>query len=441
MDVRSGVTSSTPDRVVIDAGAVYLNYGLGNQRLLGATRGGNEFNLNRIGRNIEVDGPKGPVKGMERVTEVGPQITANLIELSVENLIAAIAGANQSDRGYIELEHIGGAVETEFDLLQNDAVENSEVVYAKNADGAVTTLVKQTRSKKYASRFIGTYAANNKGFVDGIGDWVNAAGNGTLVLSIGGLSGNCLKWTGAASVTTTFLTLAGEDGAVLTNLVVDEYYRLQIAVKGDDDWDTGGALTVRCAGAIAGATGEIAITDPDDTGWRKYVIVFKATGTDATITIVSAVEETSGTIYIDSLELEKVDYPTAAQIALGQIGYVMNWGDNANAKASVIFMAVMAAADEVVVNYAYELATPGTHTTITGGDIADADYIENVAIVGNVSGTTNPVICIVKNVIANTGFSLATAPRDEAVPSIVFTGHYLPDDLDTEPWEVRWPNS
>ena len=441
MGARSGISADTPERIIIDAGAVYLNYGLTNQRLLGATRGGNEFNINRVARNIGIDGLKGAAKGLKRITEVNPQITANLIELSVENLIAAIAGGNQSDRGYVGIEHIAGDTEKEFDLDQNDMVENSERVYAKNADGATTTEVLQTRSKKYDSRFAGTNKANNKGFVDGIGDWVNAAGNGTIVLDTDGLSGNCLKFTGAMSVTTTFLTLAGEDGAVLTNLVIGEYYRLQIAIKGEDDWDTGGALTIRCAGAVAGATGEIAVTDPDDTGWRKYVIVFLADATDATITIVSAVEETSGTLWIDSLELEKVDYPTAAQIALGQIGYVMNLGDNKNAKASVIFMATMAAADEIMVSYAYELAAAGTHTTITGGEIADGDYITNVAIVGNVSGKTYPVICIIDNVLADAGFALALAPRDEAVPTIVFTGHYDPDDLDTEPWQIRWPNS
>jgi len=52
MKVRSGISSDTPDRIIIDAGAVYLNYGLGTQRLLGATRGGNEFNLNRVTKNI-----------------------------------------------------------------------------------------------------------------------------------------------------------------------------------------------------------------------------------------------------------------------------------------------------------------------------------------------------------------------------------------------------
>ncbi|GAH20765.1 unnamed protein product, partial [marine sediment metagenome] len=69
----------------------------------------------------------------------------------------------------------------------------------------------------------------------------------------------------------------------------------------------------------------------------------------------------------------------------------------------------------------------------------DEDYIDNVALVGTISGKGDDVICIVKNALADAGFSLSTAPRDEAVPVIVFTGHYLPAYPDTEPWEIRYP--
>lgn len=440
MTVKTGISADTPDRIIIDAGAVYLNYGLGSQRLLGATRGGNEFNLNRTSKNIEIDGLKGAVKGLKRIIEVNPQITANLLELSVDNLIAAIGGAKQSDLGYIDLEHISGGVQAEFDLNQNKVVENSEKVYVKD-DSGLGVLVEQIRSKKYASRFVGDNAEDNKGFDAGYGDWINAAGKGTLELATGGLSGNCLKFTGEASVTTTFLTLPGGDGGQLTNLVVDEYYRLQIVVKGkpEDDW-IGGAITVKCAGGASSIT----VADPAGNGgtdWTVYEIVFKATGTDATITLVANSEPTTGSVYIDSLELRKVDYQESGDIAAtGQFGYIIKREGGTGKKASIIFMNDLAAEDEIVINYTYAKSSPD-HTTITGGEIEDSDYIDNVAIVGNVSGKSKPVICMVKNALADAGFSLATAPRDEAVPSIVFTGHYDPDDLDTEPWEIRWPNA
>lgn len=442
MDVRSGVTSSTPENVFIDAGAVYFDYGLATERLLGATRGGNEFNTNRVSKNIEADGIKGAVKGMKRITEVNPQITVNMLELSIDNLIKSIAGANQSDRITIDAEHIAGAAQAEFDLLQNDVVENSEIVYVKDATG-LNTLVKQTRSKDYSSRFVGSNAADNKEFESGIGDWEEDSDYDPPTIDTGGLSGNCLKFIGKVAATElTFLTLPATGGAVLTNLIVDEYYRLRIVI-GDKEANTwsGGAITVKCTG---GAT-SITVADPKNTTWVVYEIVFKATGTDATITLTAAATIDAGTdiVYIDYLELKKVDYPSAAQIALGQFGYIVKQEGGTGKKASVILMAALASGDDIVISYTYvpSTASDAVDTTITGGEIEDSDYITNVAIVGNVSGKTYPVICIVKNALAEGPFSLSTAPRDEAVPSIVFTGHYDPSDLDDEPWEVKYPKT
>lgn len=439
MKVRSGVTSKTPENVFIDAGAVYFNYGLADERLLGATRGGNEFNTNRVSKNIEADGIKGAVKGMKRITEVNPQITVNMLELSIDNLVKAIAGAEQSDRINVT-EHIPGDTETEFNLLQNDIVKNSEIVYVKDATGP-NTLIKQTRSKDYSSRFVGSNAAKNKGFESGIGDWEAHSDYLAPTIDTDGLSGNCLKFVGKASATElTFLTLPYAGGAVLTSLIVGRYYRLRIAVgdKETDSW-SGGTITVKCTG---GAT-SITVADPKNTTWKVYEIVFLASGTDATITLTAGatIDADTDIVYIDYLELKEVDYPTADEITAGQFGYIIKQEGGTDLKASVIFMVDdLAGADDIVISYTYETSS-SVDTTITGGEIEDSDYIENVAIVGNVSGKDYPVICIVKNALAEGPFSLSTAPRDEAVPVVIFTGHYLPDDLDTEPWEVKYPKT
>jgi len=62
-----------------------------------------------------------------------------------------------------------------------------------------------------------------------------------------------------------------------------------------------------------------------------------------------------------------------------------------------------------------------------------------VAIVGTLTGKTNPVIVIITNALCDAGLSLALAPKDEAVPAITFTAHYLNTDLDTEPWQIVYP--
>jgi len=439
MTVRSGITAKTPESIFIDAGAVYLNYGLADQRLLGATRGGNEFNLNRVIKNIEADGLKGAVKGMKRVTEVNPQITANLIELNVKNLVAAIAGANQTDQVNINVEHVGiGDVggTKEFSLLHGfttDAskyiVENSEKIYVQKTHATTGPMLLQTRSKKYASRFVGTKATDNKEFNDTIGNWA-VSGTGAIAIDTDGQSGNCMKFTAAADSSEEFLKLLGADGLVLTNLVDGEHYRFQIALKKGVWAAASGKVTVTCNNLSE----EITLADP--AAWVMHVFEFTASGTSANI-VLSATGPTPTTndiLYIDSLELEKVDTPAGN----GQIGYVMNW-----VEGKVYFVTAPTEGFDIVASYTYvpSTASDAKDTTITGGEIEDTDYIANVAIVGNVSGKTYPIICIVNNALADAGFSISTAPRDEAVPVIIFTGHYDPDDLDTEPWEIRYPKT
>lgn len=92
-----GVTTETVKRLFVDAGAVYLNYGETEERLLGATNDGNTFSIEQDIREIEVDGARGPVKGLRRIIEVRAQIVANLLELTAENLKTALAGSTMED--------------------------------------------------------------------------------------------------------------------------------------------------------------------------------------------------------------------------------------------------------------------------------------------------------------------------------------------------------
>ncbi len=92
-----GVTTETVKRLFLDAGAVYLNYGETEERLLGATNDGNTFTIEQDVREIEVDGARGPVKGLRRIIEVRAQIVANLLELTAENLKTALAGSTMED--------------------------------------------------------------------------------------------------------------------------------------------------------------------------------------------------------------------------------------------------------------------------------------------------------------------------------------------------------
>lgn len=92
MQGNHGITENTPDRLVLDAGIIYLG-AIVSDNMLGATRGGVEWNLNRAFRNMEVDGALGDIKGMKRRENVRPTVAVNALEITLDNLRHFIAGS------------------------------------------------------------------------------------------------------------------------------------------------------------------------------------------------------------------------------------------------------------------------------------------------------------------------------------------------------------
>lgn len=94
---QHGITCDTYKHIVIDSGAVYKNYGLANEELLGATTGGNTFTVEREYFESEVDGARGKVKGAKRIINVSASITANFIEIQSNLLLKALPGSVSAD--------------------------------------------------------------------------------------------------------------------------------------------------------------------------------------------------------------------------------------------------------------------------------------------------------------------------------------------------------
>lgn len=87
-------------------------------------------------------------------------------------------------------------------------------------------------------------------------------------------------------------------------------------------------------------------------------------------------------------------------------------------------------------------ATAAAHV-ITGGELADADFIDKVAIVGNITGftmTSAPAILVVENALVEGPFSVKMSPKGEAVIQLVFVAHFLSTALSTEPWSITYPS-
>jgi hypothetical protein len=101
----SGVSSTTSQKLQLDAGAFLKNYDptsdtwatASTTKLLGATAGGGSFAAVPTIRRIEVDGVKGATKGFEALDEWVVTMTANMKELDADVLKMALATGSATD--------------------------------------------------------------------------------------------------------------------------------------------------------------------------------------------------------------------------------------------------------------------------------------------------------------------------------------------------------
>lgn len=138
-----GVTAETPERLVFDVGVLYRGIDLDALRdpsssnpvedalsgatVLGATRGGATFDIEREVREIEVDGARGPIKGLRRVVAERGILTATLVEIYDETLKLALGGTSVVDHG-------NGVKEFTFGDITDDAYFDNLALVAKKKD-------------------------------------------------------------------------------------------------------------------------------------------------------------------------------------------------------------------------------------------------------------------------------------------------------------------
>jgi hypothetical protein len=119
----TGYTANTPNNLVIDAGAVYTNYGLANEALAGATSGGNEFNAKFTFRQPKIDGIKSDnVKGLQILSKTNITLKVNFLEMTIAILQMALNGVTDavSNPNYTII--TGKTVITNADYLNNIAI-------------------------------------------------------------------------------------------------------------------------------------------------------------------------------------------------------------------------------------------------------------------------------------------------------------------------------
>jgi hypothetical protein len=86
---------------------------------------------------------------------------------------------------------------------------------------------------------------------------------------------------------------------------------------------------------------------------------------------------------------------------------------------------------------------PTGYKVISGkSKLENTDYIENLGIVGTMSGTNNPIIVIIDNALCTSGLDFETKDNDEAVISMTFEAHADEDKVDdlSLPCRIYFPN-
>ena len=131
---------------------------------------------------------------------------------------------------------------------------------------------------------------------------------------------------------------------------------------------------------------------------------------------------------IPVLLVEDTDY--TVNTATGEITEITTqWDDDSN----------------ILVEYDYTVATGANYSTITLDKIDGDDYIQTVAIVGEVSDIvkTEDAVLIVKNALCMNGvtLSLPGGSKEAAVMTAIFEGHWDPAEaitLANAPFEIRY---
>lgn len=96
----TGLTANTPENLLLDAGAFFLNYdpakdtpATAQAKLIGATQGGGSFSAVPTVRQIEVDGAPANTKGLEIIDGWVTTMVANVKEVTINSLKIALGAA------------------------------------------------------------------------------------------------------------------------------------------------------------------------------------------------------------------------------------------------------------------------------------------------------------------------------------------------------------
>jgi len=88
-----------------------------------------------------------------------------------------------------------------------------------------------------------------------------------------------------------------------------------------------------------------------------------------------------------------------------------------------------------------EEAPTGYKVIRTKRKVEDIDYITNIAVVGTLSGTSEPVIAIIDNALCISGLDGEMQDNGEMVIEQIYQAHATPEQLEADefPWRILYP--
>lgn len=174
----SGFNSNTAEKLLLDAGAFFKNFNVKTDdfdsavsagKLIGATRGGGQFEAKPSVRQIQVDGVKGAAKGLQVIDAWDVKMMANVLEIAPASLKLALAASEMdedtyNEQGYAEIK-AKNYIEIE-DYIENITYVGKisgkqkpviiQIYNALNVDG-LTLSVKDKDEAVIALNFSGSY--------------------------------------------------------------------------------------------------------------------------------------------------------------------------------------------------------------------------------------------------------------------------------------------
>lgn len=130
MPTVKNLTKSQIEKIQIDEGVIYTNFGTEKEKLFAPTRGGGEFTVTNTIRDIEYDGRRGKTKGLQVIEDQSALLKVKVLDCSQEQLALGIPGAVVQTSG-------GKTIITNPDngIIPEEAYLENVVMFARLIDG------------------------------------------------------------------------------------------------------------------------------------------------------------------------------------------------------------------------------------------------------------------------------------------------------------------